>query len=92
MPSLTEDANRGARAERLLTDDLLVDAFITLERTYIEAWRGTFVTDTDARERLWQAVQVVGKVRQHLVSVMNNGTLAQAEIDFTNRTVNARRQ
>jgi hypothetical protein len=39
------------------------------------------VTSPDARERLWQATQIVGKVRDHLGAVLNNGKLAQRQLD-----------
>ena len=75
------DVNRAARASRLIADELLKEAFETLERDYLEAWRGTGARDTDARERLWQAIQVVGKVRAHLDRVVADGKLAQAELN-----------
>lgn len=79
--ALRKSAENGARAQRLLEDDLLKAAFEALEADYITAWRGTSARDTDARERLWQAVNVVGKVREHLTNVVANGKLAQRELD-----------
>jgi hypothetical protein len=78
--ALNKAAERGARAQRLLEDDLLGEALETLDRDYARAWRATAARDTDARERLWQAVQVVAKVRDHLVRVVNGGKLAQREL------------
>ncbi len=78
--ALTRAAERAARAQRLLDDELLVEAFDTLDRDYLKAWRATAARDTDARERLWQAVQVVAKVRDHLASVVGSGKLAQREL------------
>jgi hypothetical protein len=78
--ALNKAVERGARAQRLLDDDLLKEALDTLDRDYTRAWRATSARDTDARERLWQAVQVVAKVRDHLVHVANGGKLAQREI------------
>jgi hypothetical protein len=79
--ALNRAAERGARAQRLLEDNLLAEAFATLDAEYTKAWRATAARDTDARERLWQAVQVVAKVRDHLVSVANGGKLAQREMN-----------
>jgi len=36
--------------------------------------------DTAGRERLWQAVNVVGKVRDHLARIVTDGKLAQREM------------
>jgi hypothetical protein len=78
---LTSDTVRGAQAKALLDNELLAEAFARLDADYIAAWRATPVRDTDARERLWQATQIVGKVRDHLTAVLNNGKLAQRQLD-----------
>jgi hypothetical protein len=72
---------RGARAQELLRSELLQEVFAQIERDYIAGWRNTSARDTDARERLWLAVQVLGLVKDHLVIVANDGKLAQAELD-----------
>jgi hypothetical protein len=72
---------RGARAKELLESDLMQDIFTRLEADYIAGWRNTCARDTDVRERLWLAVQVIALVKDHLIIVANNGKLAQAELD-----------
>ncbi len=74
-------AARGGRAETLLRNDLLQEAFAALEVRYIEEWRVTQFRDTDARERLWQAVNIVRKVKDHLAAMLANGRLAQRELN-----------
>jgi hypothetical protein len=39
------------------------------------------VLDTEGRERLWQAVQIVGKVKGHLNHVLASGRLAAASLN-----------
>jgi hypothetical protein len=78
---IQRDINRGQRADALLKDELLRECFDALEREYIEAWRNSPARDTDGRERLWQAVQVIGKMHDHLVKVLNDGKLAQNELN-----------
>lgn len=72
---------RGARAKALLESDVLKEVFAQIEADYIEGWRRTSARDTDARERLWLAVQVLGLVKDHLIIIANDGKLAQAELD-----------
>lgn len=72
---------RGARAQELLRSELLQEVFAKLDTEYIAAWRRTPARDTDARERLWQATQIVGKVKGHLAIIANDGKLAQRELD-----------
>jgi hypothetical protein len=74
---LHESISRGARAEALLQNDLLQEAFVRLEQDYIDAWKISPARDTDGRERLWQAVNIVAKVRDHIVKVVNDGKLSQ---------------
>ena len=83
---------RGSRAQALLRDELLQESLAVLERDYIEAWKTSPARDTDGRERLWQAVNVVGKVRDHLVKVANDGKLAVAEIEMLAKADAAKKQ
>jgi hypothetical protein len=78
---LNADLARQARALALLQDEILQEAFARLEERYIEEWRVSQFRDTDARERLWQAVNILRKVKDHLAKVVADGKLAQREID-----------
>jgi len=89
--ALTKDAERGLNAERLLGDELLAEAFAALEADYIAAWKATAARDSDARERLWQALQIVGLVKSHLAAIVSSGRLAQRELDDVARLGERRR-
>lgn len=79
---LRRDATRGARMHAILEDDLVKDAFIKLELEYTNAWKNrTGPDDIEGRERIWHHVQALSNLRSHLMSVVSNGRLAQAEID-----------
>lgn len=71
---------RANRAAQLLDDDLLKGAFESLEQAYIAAWRQTLIDDTTAREKLFLAINIVGKVRGHLQAILDDGKLAAAEL------------
>jgi hypothetical protein len=73
--------SRAARAKALLGDDLLSEAFTTLEAKYLDAWRATGVMQTGERERLWQAIHLLGLVRDQLSYVVGDGKIAQAELE-----------
>jgi predicted DNA-binding protein len=72
---------RQARAQALMDNELLQEAFARLEDRYLAEWRISQLRDSDARERLWQAVNVLGKVKGHLAKIVSDGKLAQREID-----------
>ena len=75
-----QDIARGRRAEQLLNDEMLKEAFATIKADYRKAWEESSPRDTDGRERLWQAFQIIGKVETHLKNVMNNGKIAHHEM------------
>lgn len=77
--------SKGNRAKVMLDDPIFKEAFAKLEADYIAAWKIMPARDTDARERIWLACQVLGKVHEHLITMMNDGKLAQAEIDSIRR-------
>lgn len=79
---LEHDAQRGAKARALIDDELLREAFTELEVAYVEKWRTTPALDKDTREMLFLAVNVIGKVKEHLARVLADGRLAQSEIEF----------
>ena len=77
---LGETAAKAVRAQDLLDNELLSESFKGLEDSYTAAWRATGIEDVGAREKLFLAINIVGKVRDHLNSIVTNGKLAQAEL------------
>lgn len=77
---LRREMDRASRAEALINDDLLAEAFTTLKAAYLEAWEGSHARDTEGRERLFQAVKIVGSVQSHLEHILSNGSLAKHEL------------
>jgi hypothetical protein len=78
--ALSKAAAKAARAQSLLGNELLAEAFTGLEEAYTRAWRATTIDDVSGREKLFLAINIVGKVRDHLNSVVSNGNLAAAEL------------
>jgi hypothetical protein len=70
----------GARAEALIKNELLQEAFKKLEDDYVAAWKTWPAADAAGRERLWQAVNVLGKVKDHLSHIVSDGKLAQRQL------------
>ena len=76
----TAKQGKGARAEELLRNELLQESFKYLNDEYISAWRRTTVKDTEAREKLWQAVQIVGLVQDHLKKFVSDGKVSTKDL------------
>ncbi len=85
MDRFQDAINKGARAKTTLDDPLFQAAIKQIEADYIEAWKATSAKDVELRERIWAAVQVSGKFKDHLIAVMNDGKLALAEIARLNK-------
>jgi hypothetical protein len=77
---LDQAAVEAVRAQELLDNELLGEAFDGLENTYTAAWRATTIDDVAVREKLFLAINIVGKVRDHLAAIVANGKLAKAEL------------
>ena len=77
---LDQAVTKAVRAQELLDNELLTETFKTLEENYTAAWRDTVIDDVAGREKLFLAINIVGKVRDHLNAVVANGKLAQAEL------------
>jgi hypothetical protein len=89
---LQQTAARGTRAKALLDDELLASAFDALEASYSSAWRQTLIEDVAGREKLFLAINIVGKVRDHLGAIIANGKLAQAELKELVQTAERRKR
>src|SRR5690349_15370711 len=83
---MTDDAllkarTEGYRAKALLEDETLQAAFAEIKRTYAEKLLSTSVQQSAEREILYQAHRLVGEVENHLSMVLNNGKIAEAELN-----------
>ncbi len=78
---LHEAMLRAQRAQQLMDDELMVEAFAALENEYISCWKATPVRDTDARERLWQQLRNLSLLKDHFEKIIGNGKLAQKQLD-----------
>ncbi len=89
---LGEAVAKAMRVQDLLDNELLNEAFEGLEENYAAAWRATAIDDFGAREKLFLAINIVGKVRDHLAVIVTNGKLAQAELKELAQTAERRKR
>ena len=76
--------SRASQAKQILQNKLFQESFKTLKKVYSEALLDrTSVHDSNAREKLWLAYQVLGKVEQHFKEILDTGKLAEKQLaDF----------
>ena len=85
MDKLETQLRRGKRAQALLDDPLLKQAFEDLLETYKDQIFNTNFADDDKRKSLWMAYNMLDKIKGHLQTVMEGGRLAQKDLELLNK-------
>jgi hypothetical protein len=67
--------SRAQRARATLEDPSIIAAFDYLDGEYIRMWREC--PTPDGRDRLWQASQVLMKVKEHLALAVRDGEVSK---------------
>jgi hypothetical protein len=76
------ELSQSSQAKQLLGNKLFQEAFSSLKKIYSEALlEKTGAKESETREKLWIAYNVVGKVEQHLKSILETGKLAEKQLD-----------
>ena len=77
-----KELSRSSQVKQLLENKLFQEALDTLKKIYSEALlEKTGAKEGDTREKLWIAYNVVGKVEQHLQSILETGKLAEKQLE-----------
>ncbi len=78
----SEEISRSNQAKQILENKIFQEAIESLKKLYSEALlEKTGAKENDTREKLWIAYNVVGKVEQHLQTVIETGKLASKQLD-----------
>jgi len=78
----SEEISRSNQAKQLLENKIFIEAIDSLKKLYSEALlEKTGAKESDTREKLWIAYNVVGKVEQHLQTVIETGNLASKQLE-----------
>ena len=76
------EISRSNEAKQILESKLFQESIETLKKIYSEALlEKTGAKESDTREKLWIAYNVVGKVEQHLQTVIETGELATKQLE-----------
>ena len=76
--------SRSSQAKQILENSIFQESIDTLKKNYKDAlFEQTGVNDNTAREKLWIAYQVLGKVENHFKEILETGKLAEKQLaDF----------
>ena len=80
MSKLIKESSRGVKAQQILDNELYKESFDELKKSYEEAIFQTKPTDDKARFSIYLAYQILGKVENHLRTVMETGKLADKQL------------
>ena len=76
MTTHDEDIDRGIKAERLLNDPLLIEAFEKVRSAVLSQFEASPVRDTEGREHLFKMLKALNDARSHLEQAMRGGKFA----------------
>ena len=64
---------RESRAQSLIDDELLKEAFDVLRKDLMNRWQQSGSTDLEARESIWLAMRLLDKIHGHITSIVETG-------------------
>ena len=86
---LQQEVSQSNKASELLNDPLLKESFNKLKNLYSTSLLNTGANETETREKLWLAFNIVGKVEQNLQEILDTGKLASKQLeDYRNHIQN----
>jgi len=78
---IEERLHKGSRAKEVLENEEFIAAFSMIEQELVTQWTESPARDQDGREKLWQFLQMLRKVRSTLETTMQTGMLAKKELE-----------
>lgn len=82
--SLEVDVERGRKADRLLQDPMLNEAFDLVHQAIHERWEACPLRDRDGAHELRLQLKTLNDVRANLEQAIQDGKLAAAELKTQN--------
>ena len=83
---LQQEVNQSNKAKDLFDNPLVKESFDKLKNLYSTSLLNTGAAENETREKLWLAYQMVGKVEQNLLEMIDTGKLASKQLeDFRNQ-------
>ncbi len=77
---LKSEVARAERANELMDDELMVEAFTLLNSKLTAEWSNSPVRDTEGRERIWLMQKLLKSVGDHLREIALTGKMASLQL------------
>jgi hypothetical protein len=78
---LYQEQSQANKAKSILENELYQESIDKLKKLYSESLFNTGAAETNTREKLWMAYQIVGKVEQHFKELVETGKLASKQLE-----------
>lgn len=88
---LQSEVSRSEKARLGLSNPIFVEAIENLKKLYSQSLLNTGVNEQDAREKLWLAYQIVQKVEQHFIEIMETGKLAKKQLEDFRKSIDGQK-
>ena len=78
---LNQEVRRSDKAKQILENPIFKESLEELKKLYTQSLFNTGAKESDTREKLWLAYNVVGKVEQHIKEILDTGKLATKQLE-----------
>jgi hypothetical protein len=78
--TIEQNLYNGSRAKEVLENEAFVAAFEAIEQEVLETWKNSPARDSTGREKCWEYLMLLRRVKAHLVSTLETGKLAELEL------------
>lgn len=78
--TIEQRIHQGSRAREILENEEFIASFEAIEREVIEQWTNSPARDAEGREKLWQYLTMLRKIKAQLTTTLESGKLAQLDL------------
>jgi hypothetical protein len=88
---LQQEVSQANKAKQLFENPLFKESFDKLRKLYQDSLFNTGVKEQDTREKLWLAYNVVNKVEQHFIELLDTGKLATKQLEDFRKSISQKK-
>lgn len=83
--SIEQRIYQGNRAKEVLDNEVFQQVWADIEQELTDAWKTSPQRDADGRQKIFEAITMLGKVKAAITHTMESGKLALADLDYQER-------
>ena len=88
---LQQEITQSNKAKQLFENPLVKEAFDKLRKLYQDSLFNTGVNEESTREKLWLAYNIVNKVEQHFIEMIDTGKLAKKQLEDFRKNISKKK-